>query len=325
MIVDENVGRTSKLWLEFERALGGQYSDFLWLSDSHPGIPDVEIIDKLLSPGSVLLTGDCVLHQRAIDAGFRSYTLNEQGQLTRRRLPQVQVRKPLPASVHKQLEPSYLPHETPRKLEAHATSDITEIRKRLKSQLTEKDFKRLRTARRRIRSHFGSAEAIAQVSITIGSVSTRKGVLAGSVFRFAGNSGVKGLRGSETYCLCANADGDDLCPFVVALRHLLLLRFEHVRTEAFIIPPATFDLASGLTQQQDVQPGVRSTSLEAALRLADGVAQLSIQPCVKGPFFDELQRKLKSLASLKSNEIKSLDYAALIDQVAADPDIASSE
>ncbi|MDA1014652.1 MAG: hypothetical protein O3A00_09405, partial [Planctomycetota bacterium] len=96
VIVDENSGTATKLWAEFQRELGDRYSDFLWLSESHPGIPDVEILDKLLGPETVLLTGDCVLHQRAIEAGFRSYTLNEQGQLTRHRLPNVNIRKTLP-------------------------------------------------------------------------------------------------------------------------------------------------------------------------------------------------------------------------------------
>ncbi|MDA1052495.1 MAG: hypothetical protein O3C40_18720 [Planctomycetota bacterium] len=49
---------------------------YVFLSESHPGIPDVEILDKLLHPGTVLLTGDCVLHERAIQQGIRSHTLS---------------------------------------------------------------------------------------------------------------------------------------------------------------------------------------------------------------------------------------------------------
>ncbi|MBS0267022.1 MAG: hypothetical protein JSS02_34170, partial [Planctomycetes bacterium] len=61
VVVDENVGRTSPLWLAFQKALGSEDWDYLFLAEAHPGIPDVEILDKLLKPGMVLLTADCVL------------------------------------------------------------------------------------------------------------------------------------------------------------------------------------------------------------------------------------------------------------------------
>ena len=89
VIVDECVGRNSALWCEFQRVLGDQPWDYVFLSEAHPGIPDVEILDKLLTPGTLLLTNDCVLHQRATRQGIRSYTLNQQGNLTRQRQPGV--------------------------------------------------------------------------------------------------------------------------------------------------------------------------------------------------------------------------------------------
>jgi hypothetical protein len=38
----------------------------VFLAVEHPGIPDAEILDKLLDPHSVLLTGDRVLHNLAL-------------------------------------------------------------------------------------------------------------------------------------------------------------------------------------------------------------------------------------------------------------------
>ena len=107
VIVDENVGRNSALWHEFQRVLGDQPWDYVFLGEAHPGIPDVEILDKLLQPSTVLLTGDCVLHERAIQQGIRSYTLDQQGQLTRQRQPGVTVSGPLPQSVHTDLLDDY--------------------------------------------------------------------------------------------------------------------------------------------------------------------------------------------------------------------------
>lgn len=64
------------------RRFGGEQYEYVFLGQAHRGIPDVEILDKLLRPGIILLTGDCVLHARALERGCRSYTLNDCGQLT---------------------------------------------------------------------------------------------------------------------------------------------------------------------------------------------------------------------------------------------------
>ena len=107
VIVDENVGPGTEVWEQFERAFGDQQCEYVFLAKTHCGIPDVEILDKLLRPGTVLLTGDCVLHTQAIKRGYRSYTLNQCGQLTRKRLPHVRTTPPLPKSVHSTLQVDY--------------------------------------------------------------------------------------------------------------------------------------------------------------------------------------------------------------------------
>ncbi len=68
VIVDENVGPGSPVWEQFQRLFGETPVDYLYLKDVHRGIPDVEILDKLLSAENILLTGDCVLHRPAIYA-----------------------------------------------------------------------------------------------------------------------------------------------------------------------------------------------------------------------------------------------------------------
>ena len=87
VIVDENAGPGTDLWEVFQNARGEEECELVFLAKAHPGIPDIEILDKLLGPGTVLLTRDCVLHMRALQRGCRSFTLNEHGQLTRKRLP----------------------------------------------------------------------------------------------------------------------------------------------------------------------------------------------------------------------------------------------
>ena len=304
VIVDENVGRNTALWLEFQRVLGGQPWEYVFLSEAHPGIPDVEILDKLLLPSTVLLTGDCVLHERAIQQGIRSYTLDQQGQLTRQQQPRVKVSKSLAQSVHTDLQDDY----------RHKADH--EITGRLSSGLTEKQLKRYRTARRRIRSHFGSASAISQVAVTVGSKTTRRGFLCGFVFQLAGNSGQKGLRASEGYCHPVAGDANVACPVIHALRDLYLLQLEKVRTEVFVIPPESLELSHRLLESE---AGETTGSLARGLnRLLNAVVCLTLHPCVKGRFFDSMQRKLEQLDRTGSNEVTRVDFAQLAGRLLMD-------
>ena len=304
VIVDENVGRNTALWHEFQRVLGAQPWEYVFLSEAHPGIPDVEILDKLLRPSTVLLTGDCVLHERAIQHGIRSYTLDQQGQLTRKRQPGVTVSRSLAQSVHTDLQDDYR-HKVDQKITG-----------RLTSGLTEKQLSRYRTSRRRIRSHFGSAGAISQVAVTVGSKNTRRGFLCGFVFQVAGNSGQKGLRASEGYCLPTDGDANAAYPVIHALRDLYLLQFEKVRTELFVIPPESLELSHHFL---DSEAGETTDSLARTLsRLLQSVSCLTLHHCVKGRFFDSMQRKLDQLDRTGSNEVTRVDFAQLAGRLLTD-------
>jgi len=297
VIVDENVGQNTALWHEFQRVLGDQPWEYLFLSESHPGIPDVEILDKLLQPTTVLLTGDCVLHERAIQRGIRSYTLNPLGQLTRRRQPNVSVSGPPAKSVHTELLDDYR-HRTDH--------DITS---RLTSALTERQLKRYRKARRRIRSHFGSARAISEVAVTIGSKMTRRGLLCGFVLHVAATSGIKGLRASEGYCHTPVGDAHAALPVIHAVRDLYLLQLEQVRINLFVISPESLALCHRLLDSHEEET---TDSFTSSLRLLlHSLSSLTLHPCVKGRFFDGMQRKLDQLIHSGSNEVTQVDFAQL--------------
>jgi hypothetical protein len=294
VIVDEGSGRNTATWDQFQRMLGERPADYLFLSEAHPGIPDVEILDKLLGPETVLLTRDRVLHMRALARGFRSYTLNEQGQLTRRPLRGVRPPKS-PGSVHSELQDDY---------RYRPANDLPD---RLKADLSEKQFQRYRTARRRIRSHFGSAAAISQVSLTVGAQGTSRGVLCGFVLHVAGNSGVSGLRASEGYCLPADGFTDPVCAIMHALRDLFLLQLDQVTTQLFVIPPAVRDLCQRL-----LEPPEPAVPLHQAIgKLLQGTRELTVHPCVKGRFFDAMQRKLQRLRGGSSNEVTTVDFTRI--------------
>ncbi len=303
VIVDEGVGRETPLWRQFEQAMGERELEFLFIAQDHRGIPDVEILDKLLDPTKILLTGDRVLHMRALERGFRSYTLNEQGQITRKGLGSVRPdKKPAPASVHDSLLSDYSP------------GAANELTLRLRDGLSERRLKRYRTARRRIRGHFGSQEAISQLSVTLDARRTRRGLLCGFVFNLAGNSGVKGLKGTEGYCLYSGKDRGAVAT-LHALRDQYLLQLDGVPAQLFIIDPAALELARGLLARSDAP----DDSLERALwRLLHDLPEVRVQPCVKGRFHDGLTAKLRQLEARPGNEVVEIDFEEIAGRLVAD-------
>jgi hypothetical protein len=306
VIVDENAGPETNLWALFQHERGNEECEFVFLAKAHPGIPDIEILDKLLGPGTILLTGDCALHMRALQRGCRSFTLNEHGQLTQKQLTGVAITKPLPQSVHSTLQLDY------RHRSEH---DLTQ---RLGMLLNERERKRYRTARRRIRSHFGSAAAISQLSATVGSQNTPRGLLCGFIFHVAGNSGVKGLRVSEGYCLVTGSHSTvshDLLPILHALRDQYLLQLELVNTQLFIIRPTCLDRTRQLLDRDHT---VSEPHDEAVRRLLREIPKLTLNACIKGKFHDAMQSKLNQLTKTRSNEVTAVDFDAIVSSLLVD-------
>ena len=163
-----------------------QQVELVRLAESHRGIPDVELLRRLLGPDTVLLTTDRVLHNQVCDLGFCSYTLDQQGNLRRKKLPRIRAPKPVASASRGELKLDYVHPSHP-------------LARALKQGMTEKAFERYRTRRRRIRSYFGSEANIASAALTIGAKGTAKGWLCGYYLRLAGKSGVKGLQASEGY------------------------------------------------------------------------------------------------------------------------------
>ena len=79
IIIDEGVSETSDTYKGLLQWLGTRIANFVFLSKMHPGIPDVEIIDKLLPKYQFLVTKDRVLHNRVLAKGYTSLILDEKG------------------------------------------------------------------------------------------------------------------------------------------------------------------------------------------------------------------------------------------------------
>ena len=164
LVVDECIDQTSALPGQLRSRLGDGPIQFVFLATEHPGIPDIEILDKRLDARSALLTQDRVLHNLVIGPGFP-----ESG-LTDRRLARVSaVDKYLPVSIG-----------APRSSYAHQSNpEAQAITQCVVGFLSEHQLKQFRTKRRRIRAHFGTLDNIAAAGLTIGQRRTSCGVLGG--------------------------------------------------------------------------------------------------------------------------------------------------
>ena len=193
VVVDECLGQASALLGQLRCRLGDRPIEFVFLATEHPGIPDIEILDKLLDVRSALLTQDRVLHNLAIGRGFRSFVHTPESGLTDRRLAHVSTPdKCLPVSSGA-LRGRY---------EHQLAPEAQTITGCLVSFLSEHQLKRFRTKRRRIRAHFGSPDNIAATALTIGQRRTSRGILGGYMLKVDARHGVKGLlSASESYFL----------------------------------------------------------------------------------------------------------------------------
>ncbi|HMA70267.1 MAG TPA: hypothetical protein VKP67_02065 [Xanthobacteraceae bacterium] len=159
IVVDECVGSNSPLLGQLRGRLGDRPIKLVFVAIEHPGIPDIEILDKLLDTRSALLTTDRVLHNLAIGRGFRSFVHTPKAGLTDRRLAHVSApdkRLPLATGA---LRGSYRHQPAP---EARALMEC------LHGFLSAHQLKQFRTKRRRIRAHFGSIDNILATALSIG-------------------------------------------------------------------------------------------------------------------------------------------------------------
>jgi hypothetical protein len=303
VLIDESVGPEDPLWLAYVQWAKARPIDAQWVAQTHPGMPDTEIVHKLLRPGLALITKDRILHNQVIQRGLRSWTLNEKGDLTSKPLSGVPT-PALPSSVIKGVK------------EAYMTVPEDPVTSALKSGLSERHAKGYRTARRRIRGHFGSAEAIDQASLTIGARLHGRQCVVGYALRLSGTSGVPGLRASEGYCsapLEPHGQPHPAAAVIFALRDLYLLHLTQARTELYFLSPESLALCQSLLPHAG--PMADDPMAEALRQMLLGLRRVTFSPCVKGRFFDEMSQKLTALTRTKSNEVVSLDLARVAQQI----------
>jgi hypothetical protein len=299
VVVDECVGQESPLVGQLCERLGEGPIKFVFLVTEHPGIPDIEILDKLLDVRSALLTQDRVLHNLAIGCGFQSFVHTPESGLTDRRLVHVSASdKHLPVASGA-LRDSYRQQSNPE------TQAITEC---LCGFLSAHQLKQFRTKRRRIRAHFGSPDNIVAAALTISQRRTVRGTVGGYVLKVDARHGIESLfPASESYFL-DRASNEPLQATCWALAHLFQLQLQNYPIILYHIDGAALARCTALIDNRDAA----ATAIERmAARLLAALSRPNAAECTKGRFFDRASDKLNQLARLAPNELVSVNLQAV--------------
>ena len=305
VVVDEGVGPNSELMRQFRNRLGERPVVFVFLASEHPGIPDIEILDKLLDGRSVLLTQDRVLHNLAIGRGFRSMTKTSEPGLTDRRLAHLAAPDRHLPVVRGTLRDSYTHKADP---EAQAITGC------VSGFLSAHQLKQFRTKRRRIRAHFGSSDNILAVALTIGQRRTTEGIIGGYMLKVDARHGVKSLfPASESYFLDRDCN-EPLHATCWALAHLIQLQLQYY-------PLTLYHLESAALARCAILIANRGAALSVvermAARLLAAVSQPNATKCTKGRFFDRVSDKLSQLGKFATNELVSFDVQAMAETLSS--------
>jgi hypothetical protein len=302
IVIDECFGPDSPLLAKLTGRLRGHPVELVFLAARHPGIPDVEILDKLLDGRTALLTRDRALHNLTIDRGFRSFVQSPDGSLTSRRLHVVATRdKSLPAA-RGGLRDSYV-HERAR--------DAQVIARSLAGFLSEHQLKQFRSKRRRIRAHFGSADNISAIALTIAQRRTPRGTIGGYVLKVDARHGAKSLSpANEGYFLDPAGGRESLQALAWALAHVLMLQLEQRPLTLFLCDSDMAGTCAALIAGRNTG---RNSVERMAVRLLATAKQPQAQACIKGRFFDRMQAKLDQLTSHDSNELVAIDLQTMAD------------
>jgi len=305
VVVDEGVGPDSELMAQFRDRLGERQVVFVFLASEHPGIPDIEILDKLLDGRSVLLTQDRVLHNLAIGRGFRSMIKTSESGLTDRRLAQVAaLDRHLPV-VRGTLRDSYAHQADPEAqaitgclsgfLSAHQLKQVPH-----QAPQNPRPFRFFRQHPGRGTHHWATANRAGHYRRLMLKVDARHGVKSQ-------------FPASESYFLDRDCN-EPLHATCWALAHLFQLQLQNYRLTLYHLESAALARCAILIANR----GVAVTVVERMVaRLLAAVFQPNTAKCTKGRFFDRVSDKLSQLGEFGTNELVPFDVQALAEALSS--------
>lgn len=292
-VLDEGISQLEWKKLEPERKkLMLVTAELRLVSVEFPGMPDVDIYRKISKlPNTCIVTSDCVFHNSLVEKKFPSFYYDKtEGRLSRHQIAGVK-----PRGIFTEMgEPS---------IARHADDEGDTITKQIPEFLyptAEKQQKRARTKRRRIKNYFGGSSRMDECRVTV-SISPGAGRhIIGFKANITSNSGLKSLDATESYLECDITQNPEVA-FSIVLGQLRLLGIRKT--------PVIF------YYDKNSLPGPPETLLrDRDLELWEYLHNESEAECrfletqSKNPRMAQLQRKLQDLKKGKSNELVRFDY-----------------
>ncbi len=293
LVVDEAV--SNEMFVRFQTYLtnkGYRNLDTLFIAKKHPGMPDGQILHHLLDSKTIFLTTDRPLHNKVLSQSLESYYVNKNTFISRK----------LKGITNK----NYIFHKNDLNVKENYHLPKTDIRSLLLPS-SEKSLKKLRTKRRRIRSHFGGQGHLDQVAITVSWESNKSSTLVGIKFRISSNVGIKALDASESYIRDKIVPGNRN---IVVLNYALILSIQlmlhFVRTHVYYDSPKIDDPLLYLTNEHKTPYSMLFAEL------TNNFPNLEFIPSTKGLFLERLRTKLGNLSKYNSNEIVAGNIADVL-------------
>lgn len=210
IVVDESVSqRQFSIAIEYLKLDKKSLLEVIHIKDDYPGIPDNEIIKHLLNENTIFITSDCVAHNKTLLEDKHSLFIDKDFVIKTTQLKDVILPKKNIRNHTFDLKDSY-------------EIKKTDIHEKLLPE-SNKQLKKLRTKRRRIRNHFEGLDNISNIDISVSKLENRSNILIGIKIRAISNNGIKSLNASEIYIVeDQNQDQIVISYVLIALLRLCL-------------------------------------------------------------------------------------------------------
>lgn len=211
LIIDESVSQKQlKIVLNYLKSKKISLSEIIDIKETFPGIPDNEIIKHLLNENSIFITNDRVAHNKVLFHKKKSIYIDIDFIIKESRLKGIKLPQKNINNKNTELSDNYL-------------IEKTDIHEKVIPE-SEKQLKKLKTKRRRIRNYFEGLDNINNIDISLSQKQGREKTLIGLKIRAISNNGIKSLDASEIYII-ENQYKDQrvlLCYVLIALLRLNL-------------------------------------------------------------------------------------------------------
>ena len=281
ILIDERITESPKTITRLLKQAMDSLPTLLFLSKDYPGISDADILERLLPLHQYVLTSNEILHNRAIALGFTSFIITEEGKLTDKPLSYTKPRKQTPLST---------------KNSAEESNKNSELNRHVLETFSKKNQEGLELKRQQIRS-----SQVQSVNLTVGSEEFSQAIIGGFFLKVDTQP-----NSIEGFCLDERSS-HPLSPLLFALSYLYSLHLSHLPLILHITSPKLLPICEDLINSKtQIDPIAKSVHL-----LLTSLPKVTLTPCSKGFFFNQMHSKLHQIKLQGMNAMVSLNFQVI--------------